>query len=279
MRFEYTNQKLGSIIGLTDNYRLDRDKFSIKKGIVSMLWNRNDEPVKIIVDNVPFLLNPNQIVTVTYLQNISFDMGCPPLHGLVFNREFYCILDHDDEVSCNGILFFGTQDLAIITLNKIEQGKFGMLLNVFIDEFETPDKIQGEMLQMMLKRFIIKCVRIAKDQLISQELNNNQIDIIRKFNVLVDTHFKEKRHVKDYADLLNKSPKTLSNLFGIYNQKSPQHIIQERLALEAKRLLHYTDKTVSEVGFDLGYDDPAYFSRFFKKHTGYSPSEFKQHHA
>lgn len=279
MRFEYTNQKLGSIIGLTDNYRLDRDKFSIKKGIVSMLWNRNNEPVKIIVDNVPFLLNPNQIVTVTYLQNISFDMGCPPLHGLVFNREFYCILDHDDEVSCNGILFFGTQDLAIITLNEIEQSKFGILLSVFIDEFETPDKIQGEMLQMMLKRFIIKCVRIAKEQLISQELNNNQIDIIRKFNVLVDTHFKEKRHVKDYADLLNKSPKTLSNLFGIYNQKSPQHIIQERLALEAKRLLHYTDKTVSEVGFDLGYDDPAYFSRFFKKHTGYSPSEFKQNHA
>lgn len=276
MRFEYTNQKLGSIIGLTDNYRLDRNKFSVKDGIVSMLWNKNDEAVKMVVDNVPFLLEPNQIVTVTYLQHIEFDMGCPPLHGILFNREFYCILDHDEEVSCNGILFFGTQDLAIITLDEKEQNKFEMLLMVFIDEFETPDKIQGEMLQMMLKRFIIKCVRIAKDQLISKDLSNKQVDIIRQFNVLVDTHFKDKRHVKDYANLLNKSPKTLSNIFGIYNQKSPQHIIQERLALEAKRLLHYTDKTVSEVGFDLGYEDPAYFSRFFKKHTGFSPSKFKQ---
>ena len=148
-------------------------------------------------------------------------------------------------------MFFGTQDLPILTLSNKEIPKFDALLQVFIDEFETPDKIQGEMLQMMLKRFIIKCVRIAKEQLISHKLNNNQIDIVRKFNVLVDTHYKEKRQVKDYADLLFRSPKTLSNLFSIYNQKSPQQIIHNRLALEAKRMLMYTDKSVSEIGFDL----------------------------
>lgn len=276
MVLEYTNSKLGSIIGLTDNYRLDRDRFSVKEGIVSMLWNRNNDPVKLIVDNEPFLLQPNQIVTVTYLQHIGFDMGCPPLHGIVFNREFYCIMDHDEEVSCNGILFFGTQDLSIVTLDETEQRKFDLLLQVFIDEFETPDKIQGEMLQMMLKRFIIKCVRLAKEQLITKELNNKQIDIIRKFNVLVDIHFKEKRNIKDYADLLYKSPKTLSNLFGIYNQRSPQQVIHDRVVLEAKRLLNFTDKPITEVGFDLGYEDPAYFSRFFKKHTGLSPTDFKE---
>ncbi|MBL4709842.1 MAG: helix-turn-helix domain-containing protein [Flavobacteriales bacterium] len=275
MLHEYTNSKLGSIIGLTDHYRKDRNSFSMKDSIVSMLWNRSEESVKLVIDNELFLLQPNQIVTVTYLQNISFDMGCPPLHAIIFNREFYCILDHDEEVSCNGILFFGTQDLPIITLDEGERAKFNVLLQVFIDEFETPDRIQGEMLQTMLKRFIIKCVRLAKEQLITKELNNNQVEIIRKFNVLVDTHFKEKRHVKDYAELLFKSPKTLSNLFGIYNQFSPQQIIHNRLILEAKRLLHYTNLPVTEVGLELGYEDPAYFSRFFKKHTGKSPSEYK----
>ena len=150
-----------------------------------------------------------------------------------------------------------------------------MLLHVFIDEFETKDKIQGEMLQMLLKRFIIKCVRIAKEQLISHELSSKQIDVIRRFNFLVDAHFKEKRQVKDYAVLLNKSPKTLSNLFSTYNQKTPQQIIHDRFLLEAKRLLYFTDKTVAEIGFELGYEDPAYFSRFFKKNLGKSPSEFR----
>lgn len=275
MFHEYKDENLGSIIGLTSNYRLDRNKFSISDNLVSILWNKNSEPVKIKIDSELFLLQPNQIVTTTYLQFISFDMGCPPLHGIVFNREFYCILDHDEEVSCNGILFFGTQELPIITIPENELRKFETLLEVFIDEFETEDQIQGEMLQMMLKRFIIKSVRLAKVQLITKELSNSQIDIIRKFNVLVEVHYLTKRSVKDYADILAKSPKTLSNLFSKYTTKSPQSIIHDRVILEAKRLLHYSEKSISEVAFDLGYEDPAYFSRFFKKHTNRSPKEFK----
>lgn len=276
MLHEFSNPQLGSIIGLSDHFQKGINQFSVKEGIVSILWNRNTEAVPIYIDKVPLVLLPNQILTSTYLQQVEFEPNSKALHGIVFNREFYCILDHDEEVSCNGILFFGTQEIPIITLLGDELRKFDMLLQVFIDEFETPDKIQGEMLQMMLKRFIIKCVRLAKEQLISAELNNNQIDLIRQFNILVDSHFKEKHHVRDYADLLNKSPKTLSNLFSIYNQRTPQQIIHDRLILEAKRLLYFSDKNITEIGFDLGYEDAAYFSRFFKKQTGKSPKEFKQ---
>ena len=275
MFHEYTNSQLGSIIGLTDNYQIEKGRFSVNESIVTILWNRKNEPINFSIDKIPFSLLPNQIVTITYLQQVEFHPNCEGLYAIIFNREFYCILDHDEEVSCNGILFFGTQDIPIISLPESEVNKFDMLLHVFIDEFETTDKIQGEMLQMLLKRFIIKCVRLAKDQLITHELDNKQIDTIRKFNFLVDAHFKEKRLVKDYADLLFKSPKTLSNLFSIYNQKSPQQIIHDRFILEAKRLFSFTDMSINEVGFDLGYEDPAYFSRFFKKHTGLTPSEYK----
>jgi AraC-like DNA-binding protein len=146
---------------------------------------------------------------------------------------------------------------------------------MFLEEFSTPDTIQGDMLQMLLKRMIILSTRLAKEQLIVQTLDNDQIDVIRKFNYLVDLNFKTKRRVSDYAEMLFKSPKTLSNLFAIYNQRSPQQIILDRIALEAKRLINYTDKQNQEIAYELGFNDPAHFSRFFKKMTQMSPSEYR----
>ncbi len=104
----------------------------------------------------------------------------------------------------------------------------------------------------------------------------NKLDIIRQFNVLVEQNFRTKHKVADYAEILNKSPKTISNLFAQYNEKTPLQIIQERKILEAKRLFIFTDKTAKEVAYDLGFDDAAHFSRFFKNSTGQSPSDFRK---
>ena len=129
----------------------------------------------------------------------------------------------------------------------------------------------------MLKRFIIKCTRLAKSQISDEKkVQHVEIDLIKDFSGLVEQHFRTEHSVQYYADRLFKSPKTLSNLFKKYNDKSPLRIIQERLALEAKRLLYYTDKSAKEIAFDLGFDDPAHFSRFFKKEVGQSPSDFKE---
>ncbi|MEX0313403.1 MAG: helix-turn-helix domain-containing protein [Allomuricauda sp.] len=276
MRYEYKDPKLGSILGLTDDIKNDNQRFTSTANTIKFLWNRNEEPLTIIVDDLELELNPNQLVTVTYLQHVSFAKTHLPLSAILFNREFYCISDHDSEVSCNGILFFGTQDLPIISVPSDQLKKFNLWFDVFVEEFSTPDNIQGDMLQMLLKRLIIMSTRLAKEQLIVKTLKNDQIDVIRKFNYLVDMHYKTKRKVSDYAEMLFKSPKTLSNLFSIYNQKPPQQIILERLALEAKRLIHFTDKQNQEIAFDLGFNDPAHFSRFFKKMTQMTPSEYRE---
>ena len=228
------------------------------------------------IDGMDLELLPDQIITVTYLQYVSYSETELPLSAILFNREFYCISDHDSEVSCNGILFFGTQDIPIITIPEGQLNKFNLLHDMFIEEFSTPDNIQGDMLQMLLKRMIIMSTRLAKEQLIVKTLGNDHIDTIRKFNFLVDLHYKTKRKVSDYAEMLYKSPKTLSNLFSIYNQKSPQQIILERIALEAKRLINFTDKQNQEIAFELGFNDPAHFSRFFKKMTQMTPSEYRE---
>jgi AraC-like DNA-binding protein len=279
MTHEFYNQKIGSLFGFTDDIKSNKIGFSVNAGNITILWNRNKIAVEVKVDDMAFQLFPNQLMTTTYLQYISYDKTVLPLTAFLFNREFYCISDHDSEVSCNGILFFGTQDLPIITIPKGQERKFNTLYEVFEDEFATPDQIQGEMLQMLLKRLIIICTRLAKEQLIIKKLDNDQIDVVRKFNVLVDIHYKTKRKVSDYAELLFKSPKTLSNLFALYNQKSPQQIILDRLALEAKRLLQFTEKQNQEIAYELGFNDPAHFSRFFKKMTDFSPTRYREKQA
>jgi AraC-like DNA-binding protein len=275
MRHEYRDSKLGAILGFTDNIKRDQERFSDSSKTIKFLWNRNDSPMTIQIDGMRLKMMPDQIITVTYLQHVSYIETVIPLSAILFNREFYCISDHDSEVSCNGILFFGTQDIPIISIPKEQLGKFNLLHDMFVEEFSTPDNIQGDMLQMLLKRLIIMSTRLAKEQLIVKTLGNDQIDTIRRFNFLVDMHYKTKRKVSDYAELLHKSPKTLSNLFSIYNQKSPQQIILERIALEAKRLINFTDKQNQEIAFELGFNDPAHFSRFFKKMTQMSPSEYR----
>ena len=276
MRHEYSDSRLGAILGFTDDIKKDEERFSITKKTIKFLWNRNDCPLTIKIDGMNLELLSNQIITVTYLQHVSYVETHLPLSAILFNREFYCISDHDSEVSCNGILFFGTQDIPIITIPQEQLNRFNLLYDVFIEEFSTPDNIQGDMLQMLLKRLIIMSTRLAKEQLIVKTLGNEQIDTIRRFNFLVDMHFRTKRKVADYAELLHKSPKTLSNLFAIYNQKSPQQIILERIALEAKRLINFTDKQNQEIAYELGFNDPAHFSRFFKKMTQMTPSDYRE---
>ena len=276
MYLEFTENKLNSIFRLTDElHRFDSDHF-LQNGLISILWNRSEHDITFHIDNIPITLKPQQITTSTYLQKVSFKGAGEGLVAFMFNREFYCIQDHDSEVSCNGIIFFGTQDLPIITLDESEAKSLGILYMVFLEEFETRDNIQGEMLQMLLKRLIIKCTRMAKQQLITKELNNSNVEIIRKFNVLVDIHFKTKKQVGDYAEMLNKSPKTLSNYFLLYNKKSPLQIIHERIVLEARRLLIYTDMTSKEIAYELGFEDVTLFNKIFKKVMAFTPSEFKK---
>ncbi|WNJ17004.1 helix-turn-helix domain-containing protein [Pontibacter sp. G13] len=272
---EYQESRLKAFFAMSEDFFGDLPHFAERDRLVYILWNRSDRPAQFQLDGVETTLAPDQMMSLTFLHHLVPTTGNPPITGWAFNRAFYCILDHDEEVSCNGIIFFGTQSVPIISLDMDHHRKMDLLYQVFEDELQTRDNIQGEMLQMLLKRLIILITRLAKEQATLHTFSPNQVDLIRQYNLLVDQHFREKRQVKDYADLLHRSPKTLSNLFAQYNQETPLQVIHNRIMLEAKRLLIGTDFTAKEIGYELGFEDSAHFSKMFKKTYGLSPSAFR----
>jgi len=239
---------------------------------LTVLWFESDTN-ELIIDGQEYVFTKNQIVFLTEFHKVAVK-SIGKIRFLRFNRSFYCVLDHDAEVGCKGILFFGASQLPVIQIPKEEIEQFETLWKMFSIEMQSKDNLQIDMLQMMLKRYLILCTRLFKSQ---AHYPNEKVesDIVREFNFLVEQHFKTKHSVAEYAELLNKSPKTLSNIFSKISSKTPLQYIQERKMLEARRLLHYSDLQIQEVAYEIGYDDIQTFSRFFKKQEGISPSEFK----
>lgn len=278
MRLTFKDHELAGEILLTfDEKSFDRAFFTRDREhkYLTIAWNRGNAQ-KVIIDEIEYEFPGNSILPLMVNQSFRFENSAEVV-AWQFNRAFYCIVDHDKEVSCVGFLFYGSSNQMFLKLGEAETRKIGMLLDVFKDEFESDDSIKSGMLRMLLVRLIIIITRLAKSQYLEVErFEDNKFDVIRRFNLLVENYYRTEHEVQFYAAELNKSPKTLANFFALYGHKTPLQIIQERITLEAKRLLYYTDKTSKEIAYDLGFDDPAHFSRFFKNQTAANPSEFKK---
>ncbi|MHA7944567.1 helix-turn-helix domain-containing protein [Formosa sp. 3Alg 14/1] len=274
MTHTFNEFSTNAIFNIGNEHDLVPFKKAKQSEFYTFIWAKSD-PVELIIDSVPFTVEPHSILALTPIQYLQYISGRDVII-YQFNQEFYCIKDHDQEVSCVGILFFGNINIPVIHLNAVEQEKFETLHEVFIDELETEDNIQAEMLRMLMARFIIKSTRLLKAKAgIIETPKSSKVDLLREFNFLVEQHFKTEHSVAFYADKLYKSPKTLSNNFAKLN-RSPLHIIHQRIVLEAKRLLSYTDKTTKEIAYEIGFEDASHLSRLFKKHTTLSPSDFKK---
>lgn len=241
---------------------------------LTFLWFEDDNN-NINIDNIDYVFNRNQIVCLTEFHKVDISNVCKA-KMIRFNRPFYCVVDHDSEVGCKGILFFGASQLPVLNIPDEEIEKFQAIWKMFEIEIQSKDEHQLEMLQSMLKRFMIMCTRIFKSQEKYTKIADNQIDLVREYNFLVEQNFRTKHTVAEYATMLNKSPKTLSNLFSRISSKTPLQFIQDRRMLEAKRLLRHTDKSVKEIAYEIGFEDLQTFGRFFKNAEGISPTDFKE---
>ena len=128
----------------------------------------------------------------------------------------------------------------------------------------------------LLKLFLIYC-----NQSCTQPTDNTQQleagnSILKNFKDLVEEHYLAWHHTSDYAKTLNITPDHLNRTIKLFVGKTAKNYIQSRRTIAAKRLLYFSSLSVKEIGYQLGFSEPANFSAFFKKNTGLSPSQFKK---
>ncbi len=217
-----------------------------------------------------FFISPNQVLSI---EGLCTESG----YFIFYNRDFYCIQIHDEEVACDGLLFNNINNMPMTAVPEQEAAFINYLFAQIQTEFALKEASQEEMLRTYLKQLLIKSTRLWKKQHLGGALTdqNNDPDAFRQFTQLVEAHYKQKHTVADYADLMLVAPKTLTHKFKRMNLPQPNEVIKNRIILEAKRLLVHTAMTAKEIAYELGYDDPAYFSRLFFIKSGESPSSFR----
>lgn len=216
-----------------------------------------------------FCLSPGQVLTV---ESEAVKSG----YQIGFNREFYCVETHGKEIACNGVLFNNVHRATTLQLSPAEAAPYQLLLSNMIRELEKPGKAHREMLETYLRMFLIEVLRMYDERAgWTEEANDSESRLAEDFIALVEKHFRTIHAVSDYAEKLFVSPKSLAKRLKAHGYKTPTETIRDRIVLEAKRDLRYTAKTIKEIAFELGFEDPAYFTRYFKKAASESPQAYR----
>jgi len=134
----------------------------------------------------------------------------------------------------------------------------------------TGDRFQTGIAQSYLRAILLETERQLKTVHIPS-LNN----VGRRFSNAVEKHYRKNRHTEFYVRLLGVNEKILSKEVKALTDKTPKVYIDSRIILEAKRMLSYSDLSAKEIGFQLGFDEPTNFAKYFRKHTGLTPAQFR----
>lgn len=153
--------------------------------------------------------------------------------------------------------------------------RLNMLCSLIYDEFKA-SRSNMQMIKHLLLALLAQLESDRNQQMeYARPAANSYTATFDKFLQLVEKNYKQPESVQFYADKLNTSTRNLNLICRSVFDKSVSEIIEDRRLIEAKQLIISTDKTISEIGFELGYNEKSYFTRVFSKREGTTPTEFR----
>ena len=266
------------IVDMADFYNRNIDKLTTvhRTGFYQIIWFHSGN-LTLWVDFRPLQVKPNTIVFLNKDVVKRLD-DTTPFDGLaiLFTDNFYCKTEADTKYLRNNILF--NDLLAISEIQVSGQSKlFESLFEQMNDEYhQVKDNFQSDILQNLLHNFLLHSERIRRKQGFIEIKKSADLDYVMLFKDLLDKQYQIQKQVGYYAGQILITEKRLNLATTKVLGKTPKELIDDRVMLEAKRLLAHTTESVKEIGFNLGFEEPTNFIEYFKKHALTPPSDFRE---
>ena len=218
---------------------------------------------------------PGQVVEVEMQQGVK-----PNAHGLLFHPDLIKGTSLGQDIKHYS--FFSYTSAEALHLSEEEKGIFIDCLEKIKMELQRPiDKHRKRMISRNIEVLLDYCMRFYERQFITRSESNKSVLV--KFETLLDDYFQSDKlqtdglpSVKYFADKVFLSPNYFGDLIKKETGKSAQEYIQNRMIDLAKEMIAGTEKTVSQIAYELGFQYSQHFNRIFKKNVGYTPGEYRK---
>ncbi|WP_223826655.1 AraC family transcriptional regulator [Flagellimonas sp. S3867] len=246
---------------------LPKDHRRIRKYLV--VWCSTGK-MEMEIDRINFEIGANSLTTITSGQFHKFKNSSYARGAVIqFTLDFFCKDDVDIELIFQNGLFCHFDRNEVI--NIINHKNVSAHMDAIEKELEEKPYQYQQSVHSRVKLLLIEINR-------SKIINGGEVwkpsALFLKFLELVRADFKHDLPLKFYTDMLITTERKLNQLSKQHAGKTARQIIHGLIVSEAKRLFFYENLSVKEISHCLGFNDPFYFSNFFKRHTGISPKAF-----
>ncbi|WP_245764645.1 AraC family transcriptional regulator [Planctomicrobium piriforme] len=194
-----------------------------------------------------------------------------------FHANFLCVETFHAEVGCSGALFNDPYGIPVVALSGRVKSEVLNLIERIRQEFDERELAYSEVMLAHLKVLLVLAARLKNARAAACRRGANvRHPVLIELSDMIEQNYHLLHSPAEYARRLHITAKTLGRIVREHHGTTPTELIRSRILIHAKWQLLHTLKPVKEISRELGFHDELYFSRLFKKSTGYSPTFFRE---